>query len=528
MLRAGIPAYRAQLAESAARPPSGGEWLHELKYDGYRIGCTIERGQVRLIGRSGRDWTASFPEVVAAAARLPVKSALLDGEVAIVLPNGTTSLQALQQALSGGPRDGLTYFVFDLTHLNGQDLRPLPLQQRKAECEKLLARVREGSSLRYSRHFDVDGPTVLAHACGLGAEAIVSKRRDLSYQPGRSAGWLKINCVERQEVSAAVTTASQSARATAPAKVGTAVVRGVVITSPDRPVYPALGYTKLDLAKLYARLADRMLPYIAGRPLTLVRCEKGVSKPDALRSECKFLRHEPGWHRWARPPIRRVNIQEQKKVGEYLVVDSPEGLVSLIQGDISEISVWNATAHAVETPDRIVFDLDPGHDVPWPHVVEVARLLREELRARSLESWPKLTGGKGLHVVVPFAPEHAWAEVYAFSRVVAEAVAARDPQGSTLEFAKASRAGKILIDYKRNHRAAVAVAAYSTRTHPEGTLSVPISWRELTAELSPRQFTVHNVLARVAGQEADPWRGFWKTQQRLGIDASTNRQISGR
>jgi bifunctional non-homologous end joining protein LigD len=525
---ASVSPYRAQLATLAEQPPSGREWLHELKYQGYRIGCTVEGGQIALVGRDGRDWTASFPEVVAAAGLLPVKSALLDGEIAIVLPSGTTSLQALQNVVSGGKRDGLTYFVFDLLHLNGENLAPLPLEQRKARCEKLLAQVAAGSLLRYSRHFDVDGPTLLKHACGLGAEAIVSKRRDLSYRPGRSAGWLKISCVERQGLLAGAVDAPQGSRATARAKVGTAVVRGVVITSPDRPVYPALGYTKLDLAKLYASLADRMLPYIAGRPLTLVRCEKGISQPDALRRECKFLRHEPGWHRWARPPIRRVNIQEQKKIGEYLVVDSAEALVSLIQGDISEISVWNATADAVETPDRIVFDLDPGRDVPWPRVVEVGRLLREELRARSLESWPKLTGGKGLHVVVPFVPEHAWAEVYAFSRVVAEAVTARDRQGLTLEFAKASRAEKILIDYKRNHRAAVAVAAYSTRTHPDGTLSVPISWRELTPELSPRQFTVHNVLARVVGQKVDPWRGFWKTRQRLAIGAMTTRQVSGR
>jgi len=296
---------------------------------------------------------------------------------------------------------------------------------------------------------------------------------------------------------------------------GRPTVRGVVITSPGRPVYPALGYTKLDLARLYAELAERMLPYIAGRPLTLVRCENGVRSADALRRECKFLRHEPGWHRWAHEPIRRVQIQEQKKVGEYLVVDCPEALVALIQGDISEIHAWNALANDVEKPDRVVLDLDPGHDVPWPHVLEAARMLRAELRQRSLESWPKLAGGKGLHVVVPFQAEHGWLEVYGFARDVAEALSRQQPDRFTLDFAKSGRSQKILIDYKRNHRAAVAVAAYSTRAHPDGTLSMPLSWRELTPSLSPRQFTVDNVLARIHRRRADPWAGFWKARQRL-------------
>jgi bifunctional non-homologous end joining protein LigD len=321
--------------------------------------------------------------------------------------------------------------------------------------------------------------------------------------------------VRERAASSLAASAPRSARPAEPARTGAPTVRGIVITTPDRPVYPALGFDKLALAKLYGVLAEHMLPYIAGRPLTLVRCEKGVRKPDALRSECKFLRHESGWHRWAGAPIQRVQIQELKKVGEYLVVDSPEGLVSLIQGDIIEIHAWNATTQALEQPDRIVFDLDPGAEVPWARVVAAARLLRQHLAKRSLESWLKLTGGKGLHVVVPFAAEHGWDTVYAFARDVAGAVAAMDPTELTLEFAKAGREKKVLIDYKRNHRAAVAVAAFSMRALPEGPLSMPIGWAELKPSLSPRQFTVQNALARLRRQKADPWRDFWTAKQRL-------------
>jgi bifunctional non-homologous end joining protein LigD len=294
-------------------------------------------------------------------------------------------------------------------------------------------------------------------------------------------------------------------------------VCGITITTPERPVYPALGFTKLQLAALYAELAEWMLPYIANRPLTLVRCEKGVRSMDALRTECKFLRHEPGWHRWAREPIRRVQIQEQKKVGEYLIVDSAEGIVSLVQGDILEIHVWNATTEQLERPDRIVFDLDPGAEIAWPEVLGAARLLRDQLRALGLESWPKLTGGKGIHVVVPLQPEHDWSTIYAFARAVAEAVVQRDPAKYTTEFAKQGRSHKILVDYKRNHRAAVAVAAYSPRARPNGAVGVPVAWSELRASQRPDRWTVMNVRQRLNRLKSDPWVDLWLSHQRLRV-----------
>jgi DNA ligase D-like protein (predicted polymerase) len=505
-----LPKYRAQRATVVEQAPSGEQWVHELKYDGYRLGSSIAHGEVRLADSRGRDWTAQFPELVAELKRLPVRDALLDGELAIVLPNGTTSRRALENALAGAPRVGLTYFVFDLLHLDGQDLAALPLEQRKLECEKLLAGVEGTLMLRFSRHFASDGPTLLERACELGAEGIVSKRRDQPYRAGRSKDWLESNCVDRQNQ------ANRSAkRATAAASGNAATVRGITITSPERTVYPELGFNKLELSQLYGDIADWMLPYISNRPLTLVRCDKGVRSRDALRSECKFLRHEPGWHRWVTHPIRRIQIQELKKVGEYLVVDSPAGLVSLAQGDILEIHVWNATTEALEQPDRLVFDLDPGERVEWQKVLEAARLLRDELAAAGLESWPKLTGGQGIHVVAPLRPERPWDEVYAFSRRIADSVVAHDPGSLTVDFARAGRARKILIDYKRNHRAAVAVAAFSARARPNGAMSVPVSWRELTPALTPDRWTVRNLRDRLGRLKSDPWKGFWQNRQRL-------------
>jgi bifunctional non-homologous end joining protein LigD len=187
-----------------------------------------------------------------------------------------------------------------------------------------------------------------------------------------------------------------------------------------------------------------MLPCVANRPLTLVRCERPISSPDALRHACRFLPHEPGWYEWANAPIRRLQIQEQKKVGEYLVVDSAEALVALVQGDIIEIHVWNSTVDSVEAPDRIVLDLDPGDGVSWTQLVAGALHVRELVASLGLDCWPKLTGGKGVHVVVPCLPEHGWDQIYALSHRLAQAALERDPIGFTLDFAKAKRPHKIL------------------------------------------------------------------------------------
>ncbi|HEX9050609.1 MAG TPA: DNA ligase D [Anaeromyxobacter sp.] len=192
-----VPAYRAQLALLVDAAPEEAGWVHEVKYDGYRIGCAVERGRATLWSRRGKDWTAQFPEVAAAAARLPARAALLDGEVAAVLPDGRTSFQALQNAFAGGRRS-LVYFVFDLLHLDGEDLAARPLLERKAALARLLG---DGAgTIRYAPHVGGSGAAVFREACRLGLEGIVSKRADQAYRPGRGGGWVKTKCILRQEL----------------------------------------------------------------------------------------------------------------------------------------------------------------------------------------------------------------------------------------------------------------------------------------------------------------------------------------
>jgi len=192
------PDYVPQLATLVDKPPSGDEWLHEIKYDGYRIGARVRTGRVSLYTRNGNDWTAAFPEVAEAVAKLGLDEALIDGEVAVVLPDGRTSFQALQNTRAGDNRGTLVYFVFDLLRVSGKNLESLPLDERKAMLKKLVGG-RSTGRIRFSDHIEGTGEVFFAEACRAGLEGIVSKRRDQPHRAGRHGGWVKTKCVQRQE-----------------------------------------------------------------------------------------------------------------------------------------------------------------------------------------------------------------------------------------------------------------------------------------------------------------------------------------
>ena len=191
------PVKQLQLAKLVDAPPEGPEWIHEQKFDGYRILAQRERGKVTLYSRRFNDWTAEFPTVAQAVAKLPCERALIDGEVAAVLPDGRTSFQALQNAFSGTGAN-LAYFVFDLLALDGEDLTGLPLVERKRRLHALVGGT--PGIIRYSDHVEGNGARFFELACAQGLEGIVSKRRDSLYTGGRGGAWLKTKCLLRQEL----------------------------------------------------------------------------------------------------------------------------------------------------------------------------------------------------------------------------------------------------------------------------------------------------------------------------------------
>jgi bifunctional non-homologous end joining protein LigD len=652
-------AVKPQLCELVGEPPDGDAWLHEVKLDGYRLLCWIDGQNVILRTRREHDWTHRFPHLVAALRSLAVGSAILDGEVVALRPDGTSSFSDLVTAFSSNNVSRLIYFVFDLLYLDGYDLRGAACDRRKQALAPLLHAA--APPLQYLDHIEGEGPRFSDECRRHGLEGVISKRRDSPYRGGRTSNWLKAKFTRetdfviggftrpkgsrlglgailvgffdgegrlvyagrvgsgmdgrtlsdlrdrlakleqpknpfvdlpRQKVERGTRWVEpqlvakiryggwshegllwhpvyQGLREDVPASsvtealvrqesaVGPDVVgsppkvrstdqghradqrvdretqhqeeprpaqqtrRGwpapeqqrqleqlerVQLTHPERVLYPEAGITKLDLATYYVEVADWILPHIVGRPLALVRCPEGAA------GHCFFQKKGVSGTPDA---VARIELPDDDGKSQHLVVRDLAGLVSLVQMSVLEIHPWGARSDEPEKPDRVVFDLDPGPDVAWAAVVRFALQLRDLLGELGLTSFVKTTGGKGLHIVVPLQRRHEWPEVKVFSQAVAKRLVAHDPASLTATMAKSARQGRIFIDFHRNRRGATAVAAYSTRVHPNASISAPLAWEELAETGGPAQYTLHNIRERLASLERDPWAPLPKVRQSI-------------
>ena len=210
----------------------------------------------------------------------------------------------------------------------------------------------------------------------------------------------------------------------------------------------------------------------------------------------------------------------------HLAIDDLASLMELVQASVLEIHPWGAKADRPELPDRVTIDLDPGDNVPWQRVIDAAHDVRRRLSAKGLQSFVKTTGGKGLHVVFPLAPQADWDTVKAFAQSIASAMAADRPDLYTDNMAKSGRRGRIFVDYLRNGLGATAVGAYSTRARDGAPVSVPLAWDELGENIRSNHFTVLNLPNRLAFLDGDPWEGFDKLKQTLpGVAAPSKKDL---
>jgi bifunctional non-homologous end joining protein LigD len=270
----------------------------------------------------------------------------------------------------------------------------------------------------------------------------------------------------------------------------------VTLTHPDRIYWPDVGVTKEGLADYYAEAWPVMKPLIIGRALALVRC------PDGIGGQTFFQKHA-----WKGLNRNIVLVKDPEEPEPLISIRDFDGLMALVQSAALEIHPWGSTVTDWERPDMIVMDLDPGDDVDWTAVIAAAEEVRERLKTLGLASFVKTSGGKGLHVVSPVKPKAEWPAVKAFTKAIADAMAADSPERFVSTIPKARRHGKILIDYLRNQRGMTAVAAYSTRARPGASVSMPLAWEELTPEIGAAYFTTRNAPARLASV-ADPWADF--------------------
>jgi bifunctional non-homologous end joining protein LigD len=285
-----------------------------------------------------------------------------------------------------------------------------------------------------------------------------------------------------------------------------AEIAGVRLTHPDRVLFADANLTKRDIAEYYEAVAEWIVPHIADRPLTLVRC------PDGEGGAFFFQKH---WTESLPEAVGKVIVPMKSGNEPYVTVDDVAGLVGLVQMSVLELHPWGAKNDDLEHPDQIIFDLDPGPGLAWPAVVQAAQDIRALLKELKLEAFVRTSGGKGLHVVVPIARKSTWDEAAGFAHHIALGLAAHEPKRFVANMRKELRKGKIFVDYLRNQRSSTSVASYSTRNRPGAPVAVPVSWQELPKLKGPTDFTVKNVPARLKKLKRDPWEGFFTAKQTL-------------
>jgi bifunctional non-homologous end joining protein LigD len=284
------------------------------------------------------------------------------------------------------------------------------------------------------------------------------------------------------------------------------VVAGVALSNATKLLYPDAGLTKGDVARYYEMIADRLLPHVRNRPLSLVRC------PEGWKRKCFYQKHATDAVSGA---LERVTVQENGGPALYMMANTTAALVTLAQMGVLELHPWGSTARKLTAPDRLIFDLDPDDKLPWGEVADAARHVRALLDEIGLACFLKTTGGKGLHVVVPIRPTLHWDGVKAFSRGVADLLVRAFPDRFTAQMAKARRSGRIFIDYLRNADGATAIAPYSLRARAGAPVAMPIGWNELRADVRLDHFNLRSVPARLKRLKADPWGDFFASERTL-------------
>lgn len=600
------------LATLQATPPQGSDWLHEVKFDGYRIQAHISGQKLKLFTRSGLDWTSRFgSELRQELQSLEYRQAVIDGEVTVLSDKGVASFSLLQEDLSEGRSDRMVFYAFDLLHLDSRSLLGEPLLERKAALEQLLRKQKSTSRVRFSEHFTQAGGTMLSHACRMGLEGVISKRIDAPYSSGRSVDWIKSKCTLRQEfiilgyLASAATgrglrsiivgyrkndrlvnagrvgtgfsakTGDDLKRKLAKLKVKSPAVTGlermekdaiwvrpelvaevefrawtgdgilrqasfkglredkpakevvkeqpaspvmakskqavsseaktsVVLSNAGKLLWPKANISKQDLLDYYASVWPRMEPFIVDRPLSLLRA------PDGIGGQRFFQKHaSPGMH----DAISIMKDPQDKQ--EHLYIRDFDGLAALVQLGVVEIHIWGAKVDTIETPDHIVFDLDPDEGLAEEAVRSAALEVKTHLDELGLPSFVKTSGGKGFHVVVPLKPKAKWDEVKTFAHDFADAMVQAQPERYTATLAKKARKGRIFIDYLRNGRGSTTVAPYSPRANEDAAISMPINWELMEGNISPKAFAIDGKKTREILKRPDAWHDFFKVGKSL-------------
>ncbi len=604
-----------QLCKMVNKLPDGEDFLFEIKYDGYRVVAFSENGKTKLFSRNHVDLTKKFDAVAKAITELASGRALvLDGEIVLANEFGLPSFQDLQNAVKSGRADQAIYMVFDLLALDGDDLRELPLLERKSRLEALLKN--SPKNLQFCEHMIGNGKKFFQAVSKMNLEGVVGKRISSKYKGQRNDDWVKCKCYHRQEfvvagfvksdkrdLSALILGVYDGNQLVYVGRAGSGIdskmekillkkftslivekspfsslqrqknvfwlkpkivveiqfaeltkdnilrqasfkglredknasevvfenfdekikkneeklqkiykktqkslkndieICGIVISNSSRKIFNKENICKIDVAKYYEKVSQKMLEFLSGRVLSVVRCHNSI--------ENKFFKKHPTVEKEG---IKKIYITNSSgKLEEYFCVKNVAGLIEQVQLGTIEFHACGSHIENFDKPDCMVFDLDPDEQLSLEKIRQGVRDLKIILDEISLQSFLKTSGGKGYHVVVPFVPSVSWEEFRNFAENVAKLMESKCPERYTSNIRKDSRNGKIFIDYLRNTKGATSVAPYSLRARAGAKVSMPIFWSELES-ITPDGVDMEDAIKRL---EKDPWQNFSKVKQSL-------------
>ncbi len=592
------------------KPPEGGDWVYEIKWDGVRAICFIEAGKLRMISRNGNVIDKQYPELSILPHHLRARSAIVDGEIAALDKKGRPSFELLQSRMHVADASAIArlarshpvvFYAFDLLYLDGRDLRAVPLIERKKLLKDIL---QADETIRYSEHFATSGTELLAAAKEQGLEGVVGKRAQSRYESRRSSDWMKWKVVDsadfvicgytegdRHGLGALVLgTRSAGGKLTWAGNVGTGfdaktvktlfakleplvvkesplepargLPRKVVWTKPelicevrfanwteegrlrapvflglredldppsaprvtlldaalkeaeitidghrlkftnlDKLFYPKDGYRKRDLLNYYDAVAPLLVPHLKGRPLSLKRYPNGIDKPFFFQKQ--IAESFPKW----------LHTAVADEI-EYVIGDDRATLLFLVNLGCIDHNPWMSRVGTLENPDYVLIDLDP-YECGYEKIVEAALWVRAKLDRIGLVSYPKTTGGDGIHIFIPLEPVYTYAQVRSFAEVLSAMGAAARPDLFTTPRAISKREkGKVYFDWQQIAEGKTISAPYVLRAYPGAPVATPLAWDEVTPRLRPEQFHLGNALGRFE-RVGDLFEGVLKRPQRL-------------
>jgi len=572
-------------------PPSGDDWLYEVKWDGVRALCYVEDGRVRLVSRNGNVMDSQYPELSVLPHHLKLREAIVDAEIAALDERGAPSFERLQQRINVSDASAIAtlrrhhpvvLYVFDLLYADGHDLRGVAIEERK----RLLKEVLEPSeTIRYSEHFEGGGAELLEAVKQQGIEGVIGKRRGSFYQSRRGTDWVKYKvqasdsfvlcgftngerdlfgalvlgsyegtklkwagnvgtgfdqklmkaihaklvplAVEkcplvpekglpkkdvtwvRPEVMCEVRYANRTSdgKLRAPVFAGlrtdidpaptheplldASLAEAVVtvdghrlkFTNLKKVFYPREGCTKRDLLNYYDAVAPLLIPHLKDRPLSLKRYPNGIDADFFFQKE--VAASFPKW-------LRTGDADGVR----HVIGDDRATLLFLVNLGCIDHNPWMSRIGSLEHPDYLLIDLDP-HACGYAKIVEAALVVRAKLDRAELESFPKTTGGDGMHLFVPLAPEYTYEQVRSFAELLSVMVAHERPDLFTTPRAVSKREkGKVYFDWQQIAEGKTISAPYVARAYPGAPVATPLRWDEVTPKLTPEQFHIGNVLGR--------------------------------